>query len=74
MYTDFYLTIVVEDETAIADVTREARYQMAICIAYPPNVKAEPIFLSKSHNSKLDLEVVGEAYAKRLNIIYKEPD
>ena len=70
MNTDFYLTIMSKLEHQKEFAIPRLLYFMVIC----PITTHNPVFTSDPHPNKADLIEVGKAYAKRLNIIYREGD
>lgn len=71
MNTDFYLTIKSKQGTDETGLRYCTLYFMAIFNVSAPK---DPIFTSYLHPDKEDMITVGKAYAKRLNIIYREGD
>lgn len=74
MNTDFYLTIMSKQGTDETGLRYCTLYYMAILNAHRLAGVTTPIFTSYAHPDKEDMITVGKAYAKRLNIIYREGD
>ena len=70
MNSDFFLTI-NRQLIAVGRPNSERQYYMAI---YSNDSHPVQLFTSYNNPSKADMIEVGKAYAKRLNIIFKEPD
>lgn len=70
MNIDFYLTVLRQPFGAADDLSRQ--YYMAIFNI--TSGQKDPIFTSYLHPSLQNMIEVGKAYAKRLNIIYREGD